>query len=293
MDDLSGMKACHSWAARARSAWVWLACLSLAACTGGPSPAPAPPLKNVVTPAPKPAPPPPPPPAPPAPVATAAAPPPPAPSPIIRVPMPDCEAELLAPFPWPKPPQYTSAVQIANAALFGASAGPHTLGDVARRLDRAITDAGYFQHRYLGVACKGFAIVLDLERLRADGRRLPHAKGFPLPDEKESEGLGDWVKRLFYAPPGFYRQIVFVVSEQNPQEGELKPSAQQLRRIAQQGDAALPPKLAALPYSWQYKVTALIYEFEKKPKQKEAKQLPPSGRLAPAQHLEQSRLFTP
>ena len=57
------------------------------------------------------------------------------------------------------------------------------------------------------------------------------------------------------------------------------PTPGELRAIARDGSAALPPAYGSVPYTWKYKVVALVYEFQKGPADGDAKQIPPTGRL--------------
>ncbi len=66
-------------------------------------------------------------------------------------------------------------------------------------------------------------IVLDLEHIEADGKRMRGTQGFAPPSQEAAFNLAEYVKRLFYAPPGHYRQIVFVVSDQTNGECHCLP----------------------------------------------------------------------
>jgi len=197
----------------------------------------------------------------------------------------------MVPFPWPNAPQPSEFTQIPNGLLFGAGGSSQTLLDVARRMEGAISAAGYFERRYLGAGCNGFAVILDLEHITSDGARKPGAAGFAPPGQEEEFSLTDYVKRLFYAPPGYYRQIVFVVSDENAAASTAAPTAQTLRAIAKDGSAALPPAFASVPYTWKYKVVALVYEFRKGPGDGDAQFIPATGRLGATVHLKKAKLF--
>jgi hypothetical protein len=84
---------------------------------------------------------------------------------------------------------------------------------------------------------------------------------------------------------------VFVVSNNGIAATTLAPTPGELRAIARDGSAALPPDYEALPFSWEYKVVALVYEFEKGPADGDARQIPPTGRLRAPQHLKKAQLY--
>ena len=124
--------------------------------------------------------------------------------------------------------------------------------DVARRLEGSIAAAGYLEPRYLGAACNGFAVMLDLEQIQPDGARKPGAAGFAPTTAEPRFTLAGYIRRLFYAPPGYYRQIVFVVSDIGIAATTPAPTPGELRAIAKDGSAALPPGYGSVPFSWKY-----------------------------------------
>lgn len=194
----------------------------------------------------------------------------------------------MARFPWPNPPEPSVSMSIPPEHFFGRDSEGKTLMDVARRLSGSILEAGYREVKYLGAGCKGFAIALDLEHIKVDGTRQAGAAGFARPGQESGFSLTDYLARLFYAPPGYYRQIVFVVSDERMVDMATPPSASQLRAIRKNGSPALPPSFARLPYTWRHDVLALIYEFEKGPRNGEAKVIPPPSRLSAPVHLDKA-----
>ena len=203
-----------------------------------------------------------------------------------------CAAAGLTSFPWPDAPQPSVTATIAPYLLSGAAnSRPATLQAVAARLEGAIARAGYLQPKYLGAGCNGFAVMLDLEHIEADGSRARGAAGFAPPGQDEGFSLAAYVRRLFYAPPGHYRQIVFVVSSQRIGRIAAPPTEAELRAIAADGLSALPGRYAALPYTPQHVVLALVYEFDKGPRDGDARVIPPQGRLGAAVHLRKAQLF--
>ena len=197
----------------------------------------------------------------------------------------------MAPFPWPAPPQPSVMAQIPPDRLFGADTKAKTLMDVGRRLSASIAEAGYLQRNYLGAGCNGFAIVLDLEHIQTDGSRKPGNSGFGPSSQDEAFSLTNYLKRLFYAPPGYYRQIVFVVSDEGIANPGAAPTEGALRRIAREGSSDLPPAFAAVPLTWKVKILALVYEFEKGASEGDAKVIAPMGRLAATVHLRKAKLY--
>jgi len=202
-----------------------------------------------------------------------------------------CATRELAAFPWPNPPAPSDSAMIPPYLIWPPGTEGKTLLDVARRLEGAIAAAGYLEPRYLGAGCAGFAIILDLEQIDADGTRKPGAAGFAPSTAQPAFTLSSYLTRLFYAPPGYYRQIVLVVSDQGIAATTPAPTPGELRAIAKDGSASLPPVYGALPFDWKYKVVALVYEFEKGPADGDARQIPPTGRLRAPQHLKKAHLY--
>jgi hypothetical protein len=202
-----------------------------------------------------------------------------------------CASLDLAAFPWPNPPAPSDSTLIPPYLLWPIGSEGKTLIDVARRLEGSIASAGYLEPSYLGAGCNGFAIMLDLEQIDAAGARKPGAAGFAPSTAEAGFTLAGYLKRLFYAPPGYYRQIVLVVSDQGIAAATSAPTPGELRAIAKDGSAALPPRYGKLAFSWKYKVVALVYEFQKGPADGDAKQIPPTGRLRASQHLKQAQLY--
>lgn len=194
-------------------------------------------------------------------------------------------------FPWPNPPAPSVFTQLSVNQLFPQGADNKSLLDVGRRLSAAISGAGFQQSSYLGVGCNGFAIILDLEHIEADGTRKSGADGFAPPSQQPEFSLGSFFVRLFHAKPGYYRQIVIVVSDEAIGAPTAPPSASALRRLAEDGASALPPAFARIPLTWQYKVIAAVYEFRKGEVNGDAQFIPPSGRLGALVHLIKARLL--
>lgn len=231
-------------------------------------------------------------------------PPPPPPPPLPEAPAPDpaqatppemsapaCASDDLAPFPWPSPPQPSVSALVPRRLLFGGDDSARSLAAVGARLDGAIAAAGYLQPKYLGAGCDGFAIMLDLEHIEADGTRMSGTAGFAPPGQDEPFKLASYIRRLFYAPPGHYRQIVLVVSDQRLAGTTPPPSEAELRSIARDGASVLPAAFAAVPFSPRHEVTALIYEFEKGPLDGDARVIPPDGRLGATVHLKKAQIY--
>jgi hypothetical protein len=190
-------------------------------------------------------------------------------------------------FPWP-PPAASAEHQIRNAWV---AKGEHTkLADVARTLEAALDAASYETWRYSSVP-RGFALVTQLEQIRPDGTPRPGRERF----RADLPSLGDmtfveFVKALAKAPPGYYRVIVFIVTDTPFSPASKRPSAEEARRWLDIGLNQLPKAMGVLPYEANYRTTALIYEFKKLSKDKPAAFIPKSLETGKT-HLERARIW--
>jgi HEAT repeat protein len=166
-------------------------------------------------------------------------------------------AGSLPDFPWP-PPRYT---HIATAGadfpreIFG---GDRTsLGAIHKKLFRGLKEVDQHFESSLFAAPGGFVMLVRLERINPDGTPLPGDLRWvygtlPL------QGVGDFVGRLFFEKPGYFRVVAFVItSEKNFGYGaKLLP---ELRS----GGTELPDEVSQMPFKGKT-CCALIYAFERK-----------------------------
>ncbi len=205
-----------------------------------------------------------------------------------------CQVGDLEAFDWP-PPHPSARVTVPRALLLaGADSGDETLGEVSERLERALIAAGYVEYGYLHIGCSGFAMVTRMERIDEDGRPMAGAERYAPPERSESWSLSSYVARLFFAPPGYYRQIVFAATDRpyDPDNLADAPTREALDTMMARADVtALPETMLDRPFSRRHQLHALIYEFEKSPGDRNVAQLIPS-RLQGPQHIEQAGIYT-
>lgn len=242
--------------------WRWLGgvlmLLGLAACAAPDRP-PAtsgPPEESAPLPVPAPAPSPAPAPAPP--------PPPPAPAPTAPPPQPvggDPPAAMAMPaFPWPPPRPSAESVLPRHWLPQGNAV---RLGDVADTLGEALEAARYPRWSFLAVP-NGFALVSQMEQIRPDGSpsAVPARWSTRMPPASDLS-IVEFVKALANAQPGYYRTIVYLVTDQPWKRSAAAPSGAQAQAWLTEGLSTLPPALAQRPYGGAYRTTALVYEFRK------------------------------
>jgi hypothetical protein len=175
--------------------------------------------------------------------------------------------------------------QIVTAAM-----GPKpSLADVGHRVVRALEAAGYSEYSFYA-APEGFAIVARLERVQPDGTPAPDQLRFLTPDSAEPFSLATYVTRLFFAPEGYYRQIVFLVTPAVVRPSGPKPNAKDAEALLQGGADRLPAVYRSIPFSPDDQVTALIYEYHKGSENGQVTTLTP-GRLDARTNLVRSGLY--
>lgn len=198
----------------------------------------------------------------------------------VEAPLPD--------FPWP-PPAPSTQIVLPNS-LFQASGKPTpSLSSVGAQLVGALEQARYFEYSYYRVP-NGFALVARLERIGPDGTPLPEEFRFLLPGSQEPFSLGVYIKQLFFAPEGFYRQIVIVVTDRPFTATGETLDAPAAARLLSGGANRLSNDFETMRFTEAHRVSALIYEFKKGAQQGDVSTLTP-GRLGARTHLERAGIY--
>jgi hypothetical protein len=189
-------------------------------------------------------------------------------------------------FPWP-PPRYSAFSRIAREWV--ASSTEPTLASVASRLEIAFDTAGYGERSYYWIP-GGFALVSRLERIQPDATPVEPPARWAVETPMVRGRFIDHVRALFNAPPGFYRVIVFAATDQDFAASAKEPTSNEARNWISAGSLRLSETVGARAYTEQHYTTALIYEFERRADQTEARVKAPSnspGRV----HLEKAGLW--
>ena len=189
-------------------------------------------------------------------------------------------------YPWP-PEAPSSRIKIDRMFKPPLKEGM-SLFDVSERLSDALADAGYDEKSYYS-APGGFAMVTRLEATDKKGASLGDEERYLLPAEERDFGFVEFIRNLFFAPEGYYRFIVFIVTDVSfaASEKELEES-EALDRLMR-GFSGLPDEYRSIPFSSRHRVEALIYEFRKGAGDQDVEKLLP-GRLPPQLHITNSGL---
>jgi hypothetical protein len=192
-------------------------------------------------------------------------------------------------FPWP-PPRPSASAEISRALLRTSTGDPATLGDVDRRLSAALLAAGYESVQYFTVP-DGFAVLTRIEHMEPDGRAGdPRWLTGSAPQRWQSVfSLQPLLRAIGLAPPGYYRVIALLVTPHPFTRTGDRLNASEMRVLFDAGLNRLPPALADRPYTDDIATTALVYEFERGPR--ERTRLNDPGLITGREHLERSGLL--
>ncbi len=191
-------------------------------------------------------------------------------------------------FPWP-PPEPSARTELPHPLFSTAAQVNPSLAAVGAHLVGALEKARYFEYSFYR-APGGFALVARLERMTSDGRPLPEEFRFLQPGSQEPFSLAVYVKQLFFAPEGFYRQIVFVASDQPFTATGARLDAKGAAQLLRGGANRLSGDYETLPLTPTHRVSVLIYEFRKGAREGDVATLTP-GRLGARTHLDRAGIY--
>lgn len=190
-------------------------------------------------------------------------------------------------FPWP-PPQY-SAFSDIPVSLF-ASMEVTRLGEVATKFEAAFQQAGYVERSYFSVP-NGFALVSRMEQIQDDGTPLEGQERWSVTiAPKPVFSLTTYLQALFTAQKGRYRIIAFIVTNEPITVDDKGVPREDATKWLWKGAKSLPSELAQQEFGKDYRITALIYEFEQATPDHEAVLRSP-GSLDGLTHLQKSGLW--
>lgn len=153
-----------------------------------------------------------------------------------------------------------------------------TFGYTKKFLDQILSDCGYEERSYYQVKSKksnslsGYAIVAQMEQTDKDAYSLPlPARWKTKFNTQNNFSLESIMNALFGENPGFYRVVVFLVSEEPFVQSIIRMNPEDANILVARGASDLDRDISNnLFSSSDYKCTLLIYEFE----------IPESGREA-------------
>ncbi len=192
------------------------------------------------------------------------------------------------------PPPVPSVKQELERSLFP---NVSTLAGVNTRIKNALQRATYPQYSYYrlqnteqNAGVNGFALVAQVEQIERDGKPLAGRDRWLSEVRPWKEGsFTDYLLSLFRTNRGYFRVIVFVVSDQTfGTDASASPTA--ALSWLEKGAASLPDEIGSLPFGPAYRCVALIYEFEKRESSTTARQVTPSTTSA-QEHLDKAGIW--
>jgi Caspase domain len=167
------------------------------------------------------------------------------------------EKSSLPEFPWPPPA--ASSSYVLPKQLFK---NRETIGQLTDSIISALESSGYVERSFFKTRHDGTALVTRLERIHDDGSPWAGHERWPTHGAKYDTGadLLSFLRGLFYADPGRYRVIVFIIQDMPFFQSKDKVTGEAARTWLRSGANKLPRETAARPLS-SADCTALVYEF--------------------------------
>ncbi|MEM7766346.1 MAG: hypothetical protein AAF253_02535 [Pseudomonadota bacterium] len=176
-----------------------------------------------------------------------------------------CDPTALAfDFDWP-PPEPSARIEIPRALVMGGlGEGGASVNRIQIRVQNALESAGYLDQAFYTIGCDGFAIITRMEQIDRNGRPLAEGVRFTTPGDTEQWSLSGYLTRLFYAPPGFYRQIILAGTDEvyDPNALADAPDEDDLQAVFTAGSGTRLDIAPGEDWGAGHKLHALIYEFE-------------------------------
>jgi hypothetical protein len=186
-------------------------------------------------------------------------------------------------FPWPPPA--ASSFYVLPKSIFGR----HTrIGQLVDAIISALESAGYVERSFFRAEGNGITLVTRLERINDDGSPWPGSERWPTRGRQgdTATDLLGFLRGLFYADPGRYRVIVFIIQDTPFFQSAEKVTGEEARSWLRSGANTLPSEASEQPLGLS-NCTALIYEFASDGTAVRVVE----SRLTGRQHLEKSGLM--
>jgi tetratricopeptide (TPR) repeat protein len=165
-------------------------------------------------------------------------------------------ASRLPSFPWP-PPASSARYDFPQETFKRY----RTVGEVSDAILDALRRSGYVEYSFFQTGDGGVALVTRLEKIANDGTPAAEGERWPAGFNNDPASFIDFVRGLFYAKPGHYRVIVFVLQEASFTQSHDTVTGNTAEDWLRGGANKLPPAIRQRPFGKDSTCTALIYEF--------------------------------
>jgi hypothetical protein len=167
------------------------------------------------------------------------------------------ETFLKAKFPFP-PPECHTAYEIPKSVFENCE----NLGDIEQTISKAL-DTEDYPHKILSVP-NGFAVVTQMEQYNEDGSTIKDSgtRWVHYPKQEAFSWSIKYFNSLIFPKKGYLRMFVFIVTSEVYSSTEEVVSKDQAAGWHKKGVNKLPALVANTPFSEDYTVNLLLYEFE-------------------------------
>lgn len=163
-------------------------------------------------------------------------------------------------FPWP-PPKASARDEIPIDFFSKCE----TLGDVNLILKSALDKAEYFDKSYFLIENNehGFVVVTRLEQINKNATSIQGRNRWALKaSENNSNSISKYLRSLFFPQKGYFRVIAFIVTNKPIKSSSESATRDEALGWLHMGMPSLPHDVAEIIFNEDYKITALIYEYE-------------------------------
>jgi hypothetical protein len=102
-----------------------------------------------------------------------------------------------------------------------------------------------------------------MEQMNEDGSPKSDEARWSVEPQRDYYSVVDYIKALFYAKPGRFRVITFVVTDVPLTFSDEPFQRHQLQRLMKKGAPTLSPEIGQAKFTAKHNCYVLIYEFEK------------------------------
>jgi hypothetical protein len=158
------------------------------------------------------------------------------------------------------PPWASSRMQLPKLPMIHGN-GVHLLAEYDKVLTTALDQFGYSDKGYYSYP-GGFALATRLEQIKPDGEFLnPPDRFSKLPPPPKTFSF-DYLRHIFIPRTGFFRIIVFIVTDQTIQESNVAAAESVAEGWPDHGVPGLPSKVAHTVADPDETINVYIYEFQ-------------------------------
>lgn len=155
------------------------------------------------------------------------------------------------------PPPKPSTRHTFNPELFIKC---KNIREVDTLLTAALDQNGYSFRSYFSVP-NGFALVTQLEKIHEDGTSYGLPERWNISVFPKKFTIQSYLKALFFGAKGYFRVIVFVVTDKSFNSSDNEISRKEALAWLHEGNSTLPAFISDKKFTKNHRVVSLVYEF--------------------------------